>query len=430
MFNRAKSIAFYTLGCKLNFSETSHISRLFAEKEFCIVDVEEVADYYVIQSCVVTDVAEKKCRNVIRSIKKRAPQSKIAVIGCYSELKREQLEAMPEVDFVLGNFDKYQLVETIMASEEAPTSLSKSKTTDKKTFVPTFSSGDRTRTFLKVQDGCDYFCTFCAIPYARGRSRSNTIADTVTIANQAIETGAKEIVLTGVNVGDFGKHQGESFFELVQALDAISWDGRIRLSSIEPELLSEDIISFVASSQHFMPHFHIPLQSGSDKILKLMHRRYPRELFARRVDVIRQLLPHACIAVDVIAGFPGETEEDFLDTYRFLEELELSALHVFSYSQRNGTPAAKMPEQVPIPVRRERSKRLQALSDVKKLQFAASNTGRTEKVLFEAERSEGIMHGFTRNYLRVATPFDKELINKEITVVLEEPDHEGVFYLP
>lgn len=423
----SKSVAFHTFGCKLNFSETSHISRLFTEKGFRVVDFSDAADYFVIHSCVVTEIAEKKCRALIRSVKKRAPQSKIAIVGCYSELKKEELSALPEVDFVLGTFDKYQLPELILAAQNEEAVAEKADEENPLLFVPTFSSGDRTRTFLKVQDGCDYFCTFCAIPYARGRSRSNTVEKTLETARAAIETGAKEIILTGVNVGDFGKRHNENFFQLVQALDAMPWDGRIRLSSVEPELLSDETIEFVAASNRFMPHFHIPLQSGSDKILQKMHRRYTRDLFERRVEKIRSLLPYACIAIDVITGFPSETEEDFRDSYDFLARLDISALHVFSYSQRSGTPAAKMTEQLPVGERRARSKTLQQLSDEKKLVFIKNNIGRREKVLFEAERSKGLMRGFTQNYIRVATKFDKDLINKEVELFLENLNEENEF---
>jgi threonylcarbamoyladenosine tRNA methylthiotransferase MtaB len=417
-----KSIAFHTLGCKLNFSETSYLSRLFAEKGFRIVRFNKEADFYVVHSCAVTEVAEKKCRTLIRSIKKRNPHSKTAVIGCYSELRKAELEAMPEVDFVLVNFDKYTLPDLLEDFPEKPhTTLMPAS------FVPAFSLGDRTRTFLKVQDGCDYFCTFCTVPYARGRSRSNTIAETLDTARQAIDSGAMEIVLAGVNVGDFGKGQEETFFELLQALDAVEWDGRIRLSSVEPELLSDEIIRFVASSQHLMPHFHIPLQSGSDKILKLMRRRYSRDLFAQRIETIRKFLPFACIAVDVIVGFPEETEADFSDTYHFLDGLELSYLHVFPYSKRPGTPAAEMERQVPPVQRKERSKILHHLSDEKKLQFIRSNIGRTEKVLFESEHSKGNMYGFTRNYLKVAASFDRCLINKEIAMILNDLNIDNEF---
>jgi threonylcarbamoyladenosine tRNA methylthiotransferase MtaB len=331
------------------------------------------------------------------------------------------LEAMPEVDVILGTFDKYTLpglLHSVRNDENSPTASN---------FIPAFSSGDRTRTFLKVQDGCDYFCAYCTVPYARGRSRSNTIAQTLDIARQVIDSGTMEIVLTGVNVGDFGKHHGETFFELLQALDAVEWNGRIRLSSIEPELLNDEIIRFVASSQHLMPHFHIPLQSASDKILRLMRRRYSRNLFAQRIETIRKFLPFACIAVDVIVGFPEETEADFLDTFHFLNDLEISVLHVFPYSARPGTPAAEMDRQVPPAQRKERSRILHRLSDEKKLQFIHNNVGRTEKVLFESEHSKGNMYGFTRNYIRVATSFDKNLINKEITMILSGLNHNNEF---
>jgi threonylcarbamoyladenosine tRNA methylthiotransferase MtaB len=436
MLKTEKSIAFHTIGCKLNFSETSYLSNLFSEKGFRVVPFGKDADFYVVHTCAVTEVAEKKCRTLIRSIKKRAPHSKTAVIGCYSELRKAELEAMPEVDFVLGTFDKYSLPDLLADSSEHPQTqhddcviagMTRNPPTQTTAFIPTFSSGDRTRTFLKVQDGCDYFCTYCTIPHARGRSRSNTIAETLDIAHQAIDSGAKEIVLTGVNVGDFGKHHGETFFALLQALDAIRWDGRIRLSSIEPELLGDEIIRFVASSQHIMPHFHIPLQSGSDKILKLMRRRYSRDLFAQRIETIRQFLPFACIAVDVIVGFPEETEADFLDTQHFLEALNISALHVFPFSARPGTSAATMEQQIPLSQRKERSKILCRLSEEKKIQFIRSNIGRTENVLFESEHSKGNMYGFTRNYIKVATSFDKDLINKEIIMILNDLNHDNEF---
>ena len=427
MLKDVKSIAFHTIGCKLNFSETSHLSRLCSEKGFRIVPFNKEADIYVVHTCAVTEIAEKKCRTLIRSIKKRNPNSKTAVIGCYSELRKTELEAMPEVDFVLGTYDKYSLPDLLQ--NDCKKSVLNDENQNTSLFVPAFSSGDRTRTFLKVQDGCDYFCTYCTVPYARGRSRSNTIAETLNTARQAIDLGAMEIVLSGVNVGDFGKLHGETFFELLHALDAIEWSGRIRLSSIEPELLSDEIIRFVASSQHLMPHFHIPLQSGSDKILKLMHRRYSRSLFAHRIETIRTFLPFACIAVDVIVGFPDETETDFLNTYSFLNDLEISYLHVFPFSARPGTPAAEMPHQIPNSQRKERSKILHRLSDEKKEQFIRSNIGRIEKVLFESEHTKGNMYGFTRNYIKVATTFDKNMINKEIDVILNDltPNNEFIY---
>lgn len=413
-------VAFHSLGCKLNYSETSFIAKTFIHKGYQIVDFRDVADLYVIHSCTVTAIAEKKCRNIIRSLKTKAPESKIAVIGCYSELHPETLKTMPEVDFICGNFDKYQLVELFETSIR--------QDINKSLFVPAFSSGDRTRTFLKVQDGCDYFCSYCAVPYARGRSRSNTIEQTLKVTKDAINSGCHEIVLTGVNVGDFGKHQGETFLQLIQEMDKISWNGRFRLSSIEPELLSDETIDFIADSQHFMPHFHLPLQSGSDAVLEAMHRRYRTDLFAERVNRIHQKMPLACVAIDVIAGFPTETDEYFNETYQFLKETDVSYLHVFTYSERPETPAAKMNNRVPVNIRRQRSKKLQQLSDIKKSKFYQKNIGQEEQVLFEADKHHGMMFGFSRNYIRVGTCFRPELINKTVTVKLEKIEND-VFVL-
>jgi threonylcarbamoyladenosine tRNA methylthiotransferase MtaB len=426
MLNPIKRVAFHTFGCKLNFSETSYLSQSFKKQGFTIVDFEESADLYVVHTCAVTAAAEKKCRTLFRSIKRRAPLSKTAVIGCYAELQREAVEALPGVDMVLGSFDKYRLLDIINAPEKNDNEFIGFSSSD---FIPAFSSGDRTRTFLKVQDGCDYFCTYCTIPYARGRSRSNNIAETIQIAQQAIQAGAQEIVLTGVNVGDFGRHHGETFFELLQALDAISWNGRIRLSSIEPELLHNEIIQFVADSKHIMPHFHVPLQSGSNKILELMHRRYRRELFAQRIEFIRKVLPFAFIAADVIVGFPEETEADFFDTYHLISDLEMSALHVFSFSARQGTLAAAMTGKISGFVKKERSQMLKQLSMEKKKTFVQKNFGRTEQVLFESEHDQGIMYGFTKNYIRVQAKYDASLVNKETTVVLNRLNHQKNEYI-
>lgn len=406
------NIAFHTLGCKLNFSETSFIAKSFQDKGYQIVDFKDSADLYVIHSCTVTAIAEKKCRNLLRSIKMRHPESKIAVIGCYSEIHPESLEEMPEVDFICGNYEKYSLVEYFENSIKPKV--------DKNIFVPTFSSGDRTRSFLKVQDGCDYFCTYCAVPYARGRSRSNTIAETLKITKEAINSGCHEVVLTGVNVGDFGKHNGETFLQLIQEMDKIEWNGRFRLSSIEPELLHDNIIEFVADSQRFMPHFHLPLQSGSDAVLEAMHRHYRTDLFAERIAKIRQKLPLSCIAVDVIAGFPTESDQNFEEAYRFMDKMDISYLHVFTYSERPETPAAKMQNKVPVNIRRERSKQLQTLSDAKKMNFYQKNVGQIEQVLFESDKRDGMMFGFTRNYIRVGTTFQKELVNTTVDVKLEK----------
>ncbi|MDP1622037.1 MAG: tRNA (N(6)-L-threonylcarbamoyladenosine(37)-C(2))-methylthiotransferase MtaB [Bacteroidales bacterium] len=437
-----KSIAFHHFGCKVNFAEASALSRQFQEKGFEIKDFHHPADVYVISTCVVTTVAEKKCRAAIRQAHKINPNARIAVIGCFSELKPGELSQMEGVDLVLGHTGKFGLLEEITRLYQ-PVGVPKAESDDhdyhggvahpakagRDAFIPSFSYGDRTRSFLKIQDGCDYYCTYCTIPLARGRSRSDTIENAVKSARELIANDIREIVLTGVNIGDFGKTTGESFIGLIRALDAVEGMNRIRISSIEPDLLTNDIIEFVAASEHFLPHFHLPLQSGCNKILKAMHRKYDRELYTSRVQKIRQLIPGACIAADVIVGFPGETDEDFTDTCEFLEKLEISYMHVFTYSKRDNTLAAKMDTPVPDKVKKERSKALHKLSDHKKQQFYLQNMGREVKVLFESDNSQGFMHGFTENYIRVKTEYQQEYVNQLIHGKLTNLDADGIYQI-
>lgn len=412
----SKKVAFYTLGCKLNYSETSTIGRQFETAGFQTVNFTDQADVYVINTCSVTDHADKKCRKVVKEALKYSPGAYIAIVGCYAQLKPQEIAEIPGVDVVLGAAEKFQLVEHISdLTKKSKPEIYNSPIEETQTFIGSYSFGDRTRTFLKVQDGCDYSCTFCTIPLARGASRSNTITEVIKQAEEIAASGVKEIVLTGVNLGDFGIRNGQRedrFFDLVKALDEIEGIDRIRISSIEPNLLSDDIIEFVASSKRFVPHFHIPLQSGSNKILGLMRRRYRRELYAERVSKIKSLMPDCCIGVDVIVGFPGENREDFLDTYQFLNDLEISYLHVFTYSERENTPAAEMAGAVPGAQRADRSKMLHILSDKKRRFFYESQLGKTAEVLFEADQKSGYMHGFTRNYVKVKAPYDPILINE------------------
>ncbi|ALJ00484.1 tRNA (N(6)-L-threonylcarbamoyladenosine(37)-C(2))-methylthiotransferase MtaB [Rufibacter tibetensis] len=412
-----KKVAFYTLGCKLNFSETSTLSRIFQERGFEKVEFTDTPDIYVINTCSVTDNADKKCRKVVKEALKHSPNAFITIVGCYAQLKPKEISEIPGVDAVLGAAEKFQLVDILETFEkkDAP-QVHASPVSEANTFVNAYSFGDRTRTFLKVQDGCDYSCTFCTIPQARGKSRSNTIEKVVAEARSIGESGVKEIVLTGVNTGDFGLQEGvrqENFFQLVQALDEVENVNRFRISSIEPNLLSEEIIGFVATSQRFMPHFHVPLQSGSNKILKLMRRRYLRELYAQRVEWIKAAMPHACIGVDVIVGFPGETEEDFLETYNFLNNLDISYLHVFPYSERANTLALELPGVVPQKERNRRADMLRILSEKKKRAFYESQIGYEGRVLFEADITDGYMEGFTENYVRVVAKYDPVLVNEQ-----------------
>src|ERR1700749_4141521 len=399
-----KKVAFYTLGCKLNYSETSTIGRLFNKAGFDTVDFTDTPDVFVINTCSVTENADKKCKKVVKEALKISPNAYVTIVGCYAQLKPKEIGEIPGVDMVLGAAEKFQIVDYIIDLTKNPKALVYNQpVSEAKDFISGYSFGDRTRTFLKVQDGCDYSCTFCTIPLARGASRSDTIENAVKQAQEIAASGVKEIVLTGVNLGDFGirnDKREDRFFDLVKALDEVEGISRFRISSIEPNLLSDEIIEFVAQSDRFVPHFHIPLQSGSDKILGLMRRRYKRELYASRVAKIKELMPDCCIGVDVIVGFPGETREDFIDTYNFLNGLDISYLHVFTYSERENTLAAEMKNPVPGSTRAERSKMLHILSDKKRRSFYESQLGSTGQVLFEGDIKDGYMHGFTRNYVR------------------------------
>ncbi|WP_295650178.1 tRNA (N(6)-L-threonylcarbamoyladenosine(37)-C(2))-methylthiotransferase MtaB [uncultured Mucilaginibacter sp.] len=411
-----KKVAFYTLGCKLNYSETSTIGRLFNKAGFDTVDFTDAPDVYVINTCSVTDNADKKCRRVVKEALKISPNAYITIVGCYAQLKPKEISEIEGVDMVLGAAEKFNIVEHITDLTKKPKALVlNGPVSEVNEFVASYSVGDRTRTFLKVQDGCDYSCTFCTIPLARGSSRSDTIEAVVQQAREVALSGVKEIVLTGVNLGDFGIRDGkreDKFFDLVKALDEVEGINRIRISSIEPNLLTDEIIEFVAQSKIFVPHFHIPLQSGSDKILGLMRRRYRRDLYVDRVAKIKQLMPHCCIGVDVIVGFPGETREDFIDTYNFLNDLDISYLHVFTYSERENTIAAELPGTVPGSTRAERSKMLHILSDKKRRAFYETQLGADAEILFETDIKDGYMHGFTRNYVKVKTKYDPVLVRE------------------
>jgi threonylcarbamoyladenosine tRNA methylthiotransferase MtaB len=416
-----QSVAFYTLGCKLNFSETSAIGRQFEDKGFQKVAFEAGADLYVINTCSVTDHADRKCRKVVQQALKHNPEAFVAIVGCYAQLKPQEIASIPGVSAVLGAAEKFQLVD-ILADFQKPAAgqpgqVHASPISEATEFVAAHSFGDRTRTFLKVQDGCDYSCSFCTIPLARGGSRSGSIESVVERVEKLAATGVKEIVLTGVNLGDFGlqgpeRERKEDFTGLVQALDKVEGIRRFRISSCEPNLLTDDILDTVAASARFMPHFHIPLQSGSDKILGLMRRRYRRALYASRVARIKELMPHACIGVDVIVGFPGETDADFLDTYNFLNELPISYLHVFPYSERPDTLAPTLPGRVQDRVRHERTTQLRSLSEKKKRYFYEQHLGLETDVLFEDDVTDGRIEGFTPNYIRVAAKYDPLLIGE------------------
>jgi threonylcarbamoyladenosine tRNA methylthiotransferase MtaB len=419
--NQFKKVAFYTLGCKLNFSETSTLARLFEEGGYAKVDFEENPDVFIINTCSVTENADKKCKQLVKRAQKINPEALIAIVGCYAQLKPEEIGKIPGVDIVLGANEKFNVLDHIDKLETKPgKSIIKFDSIKKTTeFVPSFSYGDRTRSFLKVQDGCDYFCTFCTIPLARGKSRNATIEQTVVEAEKIAQTDVKEIVLTGVNIGDFGQGGTETFYDLVKALDEVAGIERFRISSIEPNLLSNEIINFCLNlSQRFVPHFHIPLQSGSNAMLKAMRRKYERELYAERVETIKKNNPNCCIGVDVIVGFPGETNEEFLETVEFIKDLDISYLHVFTYSERANTTAIKMGDSVPMEVRRERSKILHGLSDRKKRHFYEQNKGQIRTALIESEQDEGWMYGFTDNYVKVRIPFDLSLSNKLVEVKL------------
>lgn len=434
-----KKVAFYTLGCKLNYSETSTISRQFEAKGYKKVEFTDAPDIYIINTCSVTENADKKCRKVVKEARHHSPNAYVAIIGCYAQLKPKEIAEIPGVDAVLGAAEKFRLMELLDGFVRQPEPVVMATHVEQaNTFNTSYSLQDRTRTFLKVQDGCDYSCSFCTIPLARGSSRSDNSNHVVEMAREIASSGVKEIVLTGVNLGDFGIQEGERkerFIDLIKKLDKVEGIERFRISSCEPNLLTDEVIEFVANSKKFVPHFHIPLQSGSNKILKLMRRRYQRELYVSRVEKIKQLIPNCCIGVDVIVGFPGETDEDFLDTYKFLNELDISYLHVFTYSERNNTLAAEMPEVVPQKTRADRSTMLHSLSDKKRRFFYEQSLGSTATVLFENDVEDGWMHGFTENYVRVRAKYDPLMVNtlKRVqlvsiaengTVEIEEPELE------
>jgi len=424
------TVAFHTLGCKLNFSETSTIARQLMDAGFAKVDFKESADVYVINTCSVTDQADTTCRNIVRQALRSNPDAFVAVIGCYAQLKPEEIASIEGVDIVLGANEKFNLPSYLNDLKKAPQAgIHSCEIKDVKEFVPGFSSNDRTRTFMKVQDGCDYFCSFCTIPLARGRSRSENIANTIRSVEEAIATGVKEIVLTGVNLGDFGSGTDENFYQLIQKLDKLRGAvERFRISSIEPNLLTDEIIRFCATSTRFVPHFHIPLQSGSDLMLGKMRRRYDSALYRSRIELIKEVMPHACIGVDVIVGHPGETEEEFLKTYRFLNELPISYLHVFTYSERPNTTAVRVKDDiVPVTERRKRNRMLTILSEKKKRAFYEPFANTTRPVLWEHENKDGLMFGYTDNYLRVSAPYDETAVGTIEMVELGVLSAEMVF---
>ncbi len=428
-----KKVAFYTLGCKLNFSETSTIARSFENEGFDRVDFTEHADMYVINTCSVTENADKRFKTIVRQAQKVNPEAFIAAIGCYAQLKPEELVAIDGVDLVLGASEKFRITDYINDLSKNNFGQIHSCDIDQADFyMGGYAIGDRTRAFLKVQDGCDYKCTYCTIPLARGISRSATLQSVLDNASEISAKGIKEIVLTGVNIGDYGKGEfgnkkhEHTFLDLIKALDTVDGISRLRISSIEPNLLLNETIDFVANSNSFVPHFHIPLQSGSDTILKLMRRRYLTALYKERVIRIKQVMPDACIGVDIIVGFPGETDEDFLETYHFLNELDISYLHVFTYSERENTAAAIMPIVVPQNIRNKRSKMLRGLSVKKRRAFYESQLGFIKTVLFEDENKEGYIQGFTENYIKVKTPWNPELVNSLHKIELTEIDDDGI----
>lgn len=432
MENR-KKVAFYTLGCKLNFSETSTIARSFTDEGFDRVDFEDVADIYVVNTCSVTENADKQFKQIVKKALKNNEKAFIAAVGCYAQLKPEELAAVDGVDLVLGATEKFKITDYINdLSKNDMGEIHSCEIEEADFYVGSYSIGDRTRAFLKVQDGCDYKCTYCTIPLARGISRSDTMENVMHNAAEISAKGIKEIVLTGVNVGDYGKGEfgnkkhEHTFFDLVQALDTVAGIERLRISSIEPNLLKNETIDFVSKSRTFVPHFHIPLQSGSNTILKKMKRRYLRELYGERVAKIREVMPDACIGVDVIVGFPGETDELFLETYNFLNDLDISYLHVFTYSERDNTEATAFDGVVPTNVRAKRSKMLRGLSVKKRRAFYESQLNTSRTVLFESENKEGYIHGFTENYVKVKTPWNPDLVNTLHPITLTKIDEDGL----
>ena len=427
-----KTVAFYTLGCKLNFSETSTIARDFESKDFKRVEFSEAADIYVINTCSVTDNADKKFKSVVNRALKKNPDAFVIAVGCYAQLQPEEIADIQGVDLVLGATEKFNVTQylgDLVKSEKGE--VHSCEIQDADFYESAYAIGDRTRAFLKVQDGCDYKCTYCTIPLARGISRSDALENVLQNAKDIADQDIKEIVLTGVNIGDYGKGEfgnkkhEHTFLELVKHLDAVDGIERLRISSIEPNLLKDETIAFVASSRSFVPHFHIPLQSGSDRLLKKMRRRYLTKLYTDRVFAIKEAMPQTCIGVDVIVGFPGETEEDFLTTYNYLNELPISYLHVFTYSERPNTPAAEMDDQVPMNIRKKRSKLLRGLSAKKRRAFYEDQLKSEHTVLFEGENKQGYIHGFTENYVKIRKPWNPYLVNQLHQVTLDEIDEEG-----
>ncbi len=428
-----KKVAFYTLGCKLNFSETATISRNFQDEGFNRVEFSEFADVYVINTCSVTENADKRFKTIVKQAQRSNPEAFVVAVGCYAQLQPEELAAVNGVDLVLGATEKFKITDYLNELTKNETAAIHScEIEDADFYVSSYSIGDRTRAFLKVQDGCDYKCTYCTIPLARGISRSDTLQNVLDNAQKIAEQGIKEIVLTGVNIGDYGKGEfgnkkhEHTFFELVQTLDTVEGIHRLRISSIEPNLLKDSTINFVSQSNSFVPHFHIPLQSGSNVMLKAMRRRYMKELYQERVEHIKSVMPDACIGVDVIVGFPGETDDLFLETYNFLNALNISYLHVFTYSERPNTHAATLAGVVPKSVRSKRSKMLRGLSAKKRRAFYESQIGRKRTVLFEGENKEGYIHGFTENYVKVKAPWNPELVNTLHEITLTEIDSDGL----
>ncbi len=414
-----KTVALHTLGCKLNYSETTALGRMLENDGFAQKKFDEVADVYVINTCSVTDNADKECRQIVRKIQRKAPEALVVITGCYAQLKPKEIAEIPGVDLVLGAAEKFNIAHHLKeVTKNDATKICSCDVEDVNIFVPSHSVNERTRIFLKVQDGCDYNCSFCTIPMARGKSRSDAIQNIIQNVEAIALGGAKEIVLTGINLGDFGKgyiggkKHGENFFDLIQELDALNEIKRYRISSIEPNLLSNEIIEFVSKSNHFMPHFHIPLQSGSNDTLAAMRRRYKKELYAEKVALIKKLMPHCCIGVDVIVGFPGETNEQFGETVEFLRSLDISYLHVFTYSERDNTHALSIQPVVPIHIRNERNKILRNLSYEKMLAFTSTQHGKNRKVLFESVNKNGMMEGYTDNYIKVTTPYKTEWENE------------------
>lgn len=418
-----KTVSFYTLGCKLNFSETSTIGRDMVEAGYQKVAFHKGADVYIINTCSVTDHADKKCKKIVKEALRHNINAFVIIIGCYAQLKPQEIAGIEGVDLVLGAAEKFNITRFIGDGiKKEIAEIKEGKIKEVIDYHSSYSIGDRTRTFLKIQDGCDYFCSFCTIPLARGKSRSDTISNVIAQAEEIVAQGIKEIVLTGVNTGDFGQNTKENFYQLLRALEAVDGLERLRISSIEPNLLSNEIIEFATGSKKIVPHFHIPLQSGSDELLKSMRRKYETQLFSSRVNKIKRLMPDACIGVDVIVGYPGETQELFLETFRYLNQLDISYLHVFTYSERENTSAVKLPGKVSLKIRSERSKMLHILSEKKKRFYYEQHIGKTYPVLWEAESDGEMMYGFTPNYIKVKTQYDPSLVNEIIPALLTELD--------